>query len=233
MQPSRMTGPGSGVHKYDILTAVAIGGLHGTPTHQVSSLRLIALITARYNWARNELSIGQVEMARLWGVTERTAKREVKRLTGMGLLEVRRAGVRGRVASYRLNLSALETLSRPVWGCVGADFEQRAEGLMAQPSAPGTVVKVDFSGPPRPPETTGGDPRWDAVLRYLAQDQPDAFANWYRRLSLAGAGEGGIEITAPNAFVLSYVTTHLTGPLRAAVGAAFGTDRPMLLRVAP
>ena len=101
MQPGRVTGPGSGVHKYDILTAVAIAGLHGSTTQQVSALRLISLITARYNWQRNELSIGQAEMARLWGVNERTAKREVKRLLAMGLLDVKRAGVRGRVASYR------------------------------------------------------------------------------------------------------------------------------------
>ena len=67
------------------------------------------------------------------------------------------------------------------------------------------------------------------MLRTLADDQPEAFANWYKRLTLAGVGEGAVEITAPNAFVLSYVSTHLSAPLRDAVAAAFGHDRRMML----
>ena len=56
-------------------------------------LRLIALITARYNWQRDELSVGQSEMARIWGVHDRTVKREVRRLqispTGVLFLPLR------------------------------------------------------------------------------------------------------------------------------------------------
>lgn len=230
MQPGRVTGPGAGVRKYDILTAVAIAGLHGTTTQQVSALRLLALITARYNWQRNELSIGQEDMARLWGVNTRTAKREVKRLIAAGLLEVRRAGVRGRVASYRLNLAVVENLSRPVWGAVGRDFEERAAHVLSQTTmraGNGNVLKVDFPGPTSgsEPEGQGGDSRWQAVMNRLAEDQPEAFANWYRRLSLGHVERDGVQVCAPNAFVSSYVATHLVAALADAVEDAFGTRR--------
>lgn len=232
MQPGRVTGPGSGVHKYDILTAVAIAGLHGSTTQQVSALRLISLITARYNWQRNELSIGQAEMARLWGVNERTAKREVKRLLAMGLLDVKRAGVRGRVASYRLDLDVLETLSRPVWGAVGPDFAERVGQTLAKPAtADRKVLKVDFTQSVRPPEPVGGDdPRWQTVMRELADEQPEAFANWYHRLTLGTLADGIVEIRAPNGFVLDYVATHLAGPVTAAVERTFGTCRVNLVK---
>jgi len=233
MQPVRVTGPGSGVHKYDILTALAVAGLHGSTAQQVSALRLIALITARYNWQRNELSIGQAEMARIWGVDPRTAKREVKRLLASGLLEVVRAGVRGRVASYRLNLAVLEDRSRPVWDCVGPDFAERAGRLLAQRAAydgSANVLRVDFAGS-RGAEAAGqgADPRWQAVLERLAADAPEDFANWYRRLHLAGCAGGAVRVGAPNAFVSSYVATHLAAPLEAAVAAAFGAGARVAL----
>ncbi len=69
-----MTGPCAGVVKYDILTAL---GLHGVPSAQASMLRLITAIMARCNWRSEEMTVGQRDLARLWGVAERTAKREV------------------------------------------------------------------------------------------------------------------------------------------------------------
>lgn len=237
MQPVRMTGPGAGVHKYDILTALAIAGLHGGTVQQVSALRLIALITARYNWQRNELSIGQAEMARIWGVDPRTAKREVKRLVASGLLEVVAPGVRGRVARYRLNLAVLEERSRPVWDCVGPDFADRAGRLLAQRAgrdAAGNVLRVDFAGPrpaaPVPDAEGGADPRWQAVLDRLAVESPEDFANWYQRLSLAGCEGEAVCLRAPNAFVSSYVATHLAAPLEAAVAHVFGAGHRLSLR---
>lgn len=250
MHPRHMTGPGSGVLKYDILTALAIAGLHGTTLQQVSMLRLIVLMTARYNWQRNELSIGQAEMAQIWGVDPRTAKREVKRLIASGLLEVVRPGVRGRVASYRLNLAVLEQRSRPVWDRVGSDFAERAGRLLGPQAdiAAGNVLRVDFAAPrgaggqdvPKDMGASGTDPRWQAVLDRLAQAQPDAFANWFRRLALegtdgtdgTGGGNGGgtVRLRAPNAFVSRYVETHLVAPLQAAVADAFGAGYRVALR---
>ncbi|MEM8626012.1 MAG: hypothetical protein AAGG47_21200 [Pseudomonadota bacterium] len=55
--------------KYDLLTALGAFAL-GTDKHtQRRVLRLMTLATAHYNWAQDEVTVGRVEMARLWGVT--------------------------------------------------------------------------------------------------------------------------------------------------------------------
>ena len=97
MEQIKRIGPKAGSLKYDLLTALSVAGLHGSPTEQTSLMRLNALITARYNWRLEEVSVGQVELARLWSINERTVKREMKRLIGMGILSCIRPGVRGRV----------------------------------------------------------------------------------------------------------------------------------------
>jgi len=167
MQPSRLVGPGSGVAKYDVLTALSVGALHRSPAEQVSVLRLIALITARYNWQRDELCLGQSEMARIWGVHDRTVKREVRRLQEAGLLVCLRPGVRGRVASYRLDRAGIERFSRPVWDLLGADFASRAGQVMGTASA--TNVTLSAEG-------------WKTFFRGLANDgvQGPAVANYIK-----------------------------------------------------
>lgn len=238
MHPSRLVGPGAGVAKYDVLTALSVAALHGTPVQQVSVLRLIALITARYNWQKDELSIGQAEMARIWGVHERTAKREIRRLLEAGLMLCLRPGVRGRVAGYRLDRGGIERFSRPVWDVLGPDFASRAGQVMA--AAGGVnVVRLDFGRPAEPPPPTtvaaGRCGSWEAVLDRLGAAHPEATANWYRRLRLLGHREGVLEVAAPNPFVRDYVLTHLAGPLLTAAAAELGTVRRLDLihRAAP
>ena len=55
----------------------------------------MALITTRYNWQRDELTMGQGEIARLWSVDDRTVKREMARLAGAGLAGAEAAGRAG------------------------------------------------------------------------------------------------------------------------------------------
>jgi len=92
------------------------------------------------------------------------------------------------------------------------------------------VLRVDFAGS-RGAEAAGqgADPRWQAVLDRLAADAPEDFANWYRRLHLAGCEGGAVRLAAPNAFVSSYVATHLAAPLEAAVAASFGAGARVAL----
>ena len=143
MKTNRFTGPRAGALKYDLLTALAVAGLSGSPGFQTSMLRLVALVTARYNWARDELTVGQREMARMWSVDERTVKREIKRLTSADILLQLRPGVRGRVAAYRLNIAEIHRLSAPVWERVGPDFSERM--VQHNPQAEGDkVVHVAF-----------------------------------------------------------------------------------------
>lgn len=227
--PTRsIAGPGAGVYKYDLLTALSVGALHGSVVQQTSALRLIAMITARYNWQRDEVSIGQCELARLWGVNERTVKREMKRLTDAGILICLRPGVRGRVGAYRVSYEGVERLSRPVWAAVGADFERRFEGHGA--TAP-KVVRVDFGArsPSAPPDETPPD-SWGAVQARLRAEFPDAWGNWFRQLGCNGVEAGAVQLTAPSGFVCRYVETHLRPPLLVAIRAEFGPAAEVSLK---
>ena len=84
MQIAKPVGRNASALKYDILSALAVHALAGDKHRQRLILRLSALITTRYNWQRNELSMGRDEIARLWSVDERTVKREMARLRTLG-----------------------------------------------------------------------------------------------------------------------------------------------------
>lgn len=214
MELRKLTGPDAGVLKYDVLTALSVVGLHGTPTQQTSMLRLIALITARYNWRRDELSVGQREMARMWQVNERTVKREVKRLVEGGWLVCSRPGVRGRVAAYRLNHGRISALSEPVWGAVGPDFQARMEQRHGA-KAPVKVVQLsDYVPAPAPEENAAP---WDKAMARAAEMDRGVHSAWFAKLAFVSCEGGALRLKAPSAFVARYVETH---HLPALIGAA-------------
>ena len=63
MQVIRAVGREAAAKKYDILSAMMAHALAGDKHRQRLVLRLMALITTRYNWQRNELAMGQREIA--------------------------------------------------------------------------------------------------------------------------------------------------------------------------
>ena len=217
----RLTGPGAGPQKYDLLTALAVSGLAGSATRMMTMMRLIALITARYNWHLDELTVGQREMARLWSVDERTVKREVKRLTEAGLLVQLRPGVRGKVAAYRLNQPAVAQLSAPDWPAVGPDFVAR---MGAAPPMAEKVIRVDF-------QAKSGTAPWDRTLARLAAAEPGLFQSWFNRLGFGAASQDTLILTAPNSFIAQYVQTHLVGQLLRTAAADFPTIRRVVVTV--
>lgn len=217
MRHMRLTGPGAGSEKYDLLTALAVAGLAAGTGMQVSMLRLIALVTARYNWSQDEVSIGQREMAALWSVDERTAKRETRRLTEAGFLAVKRRGVRGRVATYRLCIERIYALTPETWSRVGPDFQDRMEGRAVTPAPEST-------GAPPPPS----DP-WGAVLHRLRDGNEPRFAAWFARMRLARDTGDSLVIEVPSSFVQSYIATHLMADLQRAVDGSFVPARRCLL----
>ncbi|WP_432816563.1 hypothetical protein [Sulfitobacter sp. JB4-11] len=187
MEQVKRVGPRAGALKYDLLTALTVTGLHGTPTEQTSLMRLCALITARYNWRIEEVSVGHAELARLWAVNDRTVKREMKRLMQMGVLTCIRPGVRGRVGAYRLNYRRIYEMSRPHWIMVGPDFEDR----MIEVSGERTVVRVDFQQPkPAVPHLVSdtGQGTWGAVRRMVAIGTPRPVR---KLVCQTGAGRSG------------------------------------------
>ena len=215
MRPRHMTGPGAGAEKYDLLTALAVAGLSGSDVSQASMLRLIAMVTARYNWSMDEVSIGHRELAALWSVDERTAKRETKRLVEAGILALKTRGTRGRVSSYRLCLDRIYALSEPVWAQVGRDFHDR---MAERQPTEAKVMKVDFSARPM---VRSADSPWERMMESLAAANAARHAAWYARLRPLGQEGEALMIEAGSGFVLQYVQTHLMAELETAARAAY------------
>jgi len=222
MQAMRLTGPKAGALKYDVLTALSLCGLHGSGVITLSMMRLITVVTARYNWQRDELSLGQRDMARMWGVTERTAKREVKRWLEMGVVDCTRPGVRGRVAAYRLNMRVLFEMSRDHWSKVGPDFAERMGAEKNTEAA--KVVRVDFSAS-QTPEPVSNNPKWIAAAQMIRERTPQIYTSWIAPLEYVSDDGTTVTLKGPSAFASRYVETHHARELAEAVDQCIGPMR--------
>ena len=209
MAVRHMTGPGAGAQKYDLLTALGAYALGADRSTQRRVLRLITLITARYNWRLGELSVGRREIARLWAVDERTVKREIGALKRLGFLSVKRAGARGRVTTYAVEIDAIMATSEPGWDRVGPDFADR---MKAMTSGPDPKV-IPF------PQTEDRS-EWSRARALLRQADPARFAAWFAPLSREGVRGTDLFLRAPSTFHANYVATHLIGEIVRAVNAA-------------
>ncbi|MFV0514770.1 MAG: DnaA N-terminal domain-containing protein [Jhaorihella sp.] len=204
----RPTGPGAAARKYDLLTAMGAFALSQPKAVQKLALRLMTLITARYNWGRDELAVGQREIARLWSVDERTVKREMARLRAMGWLVIRRQGARGRVSEYRLDIERILDDTRGQWGAVGPDFRQRLEG------APGgaEVVPLPVKGHVPAPDPGDGH-EWSLAQALIHAEDPAVYGSWVRTLRRRDRAGGRLTLAAPSRFHAAYVNTHLLARL--------------------
>ncbi len=224
---TRLTGPGAASFKYDLLAGLSVVGLASPGVMMTSMTRLISLLTARYNWKRDELCVGQREMARMWSVNERTVKREIKRLTGLEILVCTRPGVRGRVAVYRLNIARILELSEPGWALIGPDFEQRMRERVGN-AAVKVISLQDYVNARVTPAEAESNAPWDRVREDLARADTAVFAAWFDRLEFEGFVDGTLTLKAPSRFVERYIETHLARQLRSAVEAEFGTMRALI-----
>lgn len=205
MQVIRPVGREAAAKKYDILSAMMAHAMAGDQNRQRLVMRLMSLITARYNWQRNELAIGQREIARLWCVDERTVKRDMARLRQLGWVEVKRQGARGRVAILGLNLERIMLDTRPEWINIGTDFVERLEPDQAP--TPNTVV------PFRRPNLTASD-LWGQICVKLADEDPATFEAWFANLKQGTVEEGCLELLSPSRFHATYLRTHLLSRLQ-------------------
>jgi len=224
MENRHVAGPGSGVAKYDILTAITIAGLNGSARDQIAMMRLCSLITARYNWRRDELSIGQQEMASLWGVGSRTAKREVKLWLETGILICVRQGVRGRVAGYRLNMPRLCEVTEQYWTLIGDDFVGRMRELKP---CNDRVIRLDTVRATL--RGKNGASGWDAVNLNLENRFPTQHGAWIAPL-VATETDGGLVLEAKSAFAAEYVKIHFGRDIADAAAAEWGRRRPITIR---
>lgn len=116
--------------RHDVLAALSLYALCQTTGVSRRILRLILLLTARYNWQSDRLAIGRDEIARLWTVDPRTVRREMAHLRGMGWIEIRRSAARGRVTLYGLGHARLLADLAAHWSRLGPDFAARLGSLL-------------------------------------------------------------------------------------------------------
>ncbi|MEL7464839.1 MAG: DnaA N-terminal domain-containing protein [Pseudomonadota bacterium] len=210
MQTGKLVGRDASVRKYDILTALAVSGLSGGKHSSVSMLRLISLITARYNWRADEVSIGQSDLAKLWSVDIRTVKREMKRLQELGVLTVKRAGARGRVSVYALNQDILDKITASAWECVGSDFEHRMSEQRDIAAKQAEMKVVQF-----PTSICSG--LWGRAQSWLAKKDPARFNAWFRNLEFVSLSDDVISLRAQSEFQANYLRSRLTGEIAEAL----------------
>ncbi|MCV2866391.1 DnaA N-terminal domain-containing protein [Albidovulum sediminicola] len=214
MQLPRPVGREAASKKYDILSALMAFALARDKIVQRQVLRVMALITTRYNWQRDELSMGQGEIARLWSVDERTVKREMAKLRASGWLVLKRQGARGRVSTYGLDLARMLADTRPAWPNIGEDFITRLTPEEGRGAAPSNVVPLRA-----PPSPVADGTIWFAAQARLHSEEPALYGAWFHPLAEVGAEAGCLTLAAPTRFHATYVEQNLMERLRAAVRA--------------
>lgn len=226
MIAGKLVGRNAASRKYDLIAALGAHALSADKHRQRLVLRLITLITARYNWRLEELCVGQREIARLWAVNERTVKREMATLRNMGWLQVKKQGVRGRVSVMTLDLDRLWRDTAESWPAVGPDFEARMVEQTPQP-ADSNVVPLNLPQNAMPE----GEGAWPEICRTLEAEDPAGYRHWFSRLELDHTENGCLGLLAPNRFIASYVETHLTAQLMRAAYPVLGPIRHVSITV--
>jgi hypothetical protein len=226
MALTRPVGQGASARKYDLLTAIGAHGLAGGKVDQRLALRLITLITARYNWTLDVLTTGQREIARLWNVDDRTVRREMARLRDLGWLELRQQGARGRVSEYRLGVTAILAGTQYAWEAVGSDFVARMGGSVPAGTevAPQdqNVIAFPLGGAPQVPIADAssvlaaevpGTTFWATASAAFHRENPQLHTAWVRALQVKQLTADELILLAPSRFHASYVHTHLADRL--------------------
>ena len=178
-------------------------GLRQDKHKQRLIMRLMALVTTRYNWQRDELSMGQSEIAKLWDVDPRTVKREMAKLRSLGWLVEKRCAARGRVALHGIALDQIMLDTKPAWDAIGPDFVARVQPGAAPTVAENVVPLRRVTAP-----VSDGSLWAEAQAVFHAQDQA-AFAAWVEKLSVVAYDAGQLTLMAPSRFHATYVTTNL------------------------
>ena len=181
MLSQRPVGRGASARKYDLLTAMGALALSQGKHDQRRVLRLMTLITARYNWSRDELAL----------------------LRARGWLCVRRQGARGRVTEYSLGIDRILADTEVTWAAVGPDFELR----MGHQDTP-AVVPLPVRGDVPAPDVSGGT-EWALARAVLHAEDPGTYASWIAALERAERAGGRLTLRAPSRFHAAYVQTHL------------------------
>lgn len=242
MLTKKASGPNAASLKYDILTAIGVCALHRDRHFQKLMVRLITMITARYSWRLDEVSIGHAELARLWAVDERTVKRELAKLKAQGFLVVKRPGAKGRVTAYSVNFEVLFAETRSVWSQVGSDFEQRMSdhsgaagqtehepaeqasspdsgrsSIIPFPSARSSTQSTSPANPGTIEESGAKGTPWSRARDLLQRDDRAVFQSWFKVLRAEKSEDGILYLRAPTRFHRQHVEQNHTETLERAL----------------
>lgn len=227
--------------KYDILSALAVAALSQKDRTRIDYFRLIALITSRYDWLRGEVSIGHSQLAELWSIDVRSVKRQIAYYADAGLMKKSRAGVRGRVTVYEIDLLKLIATTRPTLAKIGPDLEERLEQFCgaaaqsdsaqesAEKKALGEINPDRVSEPSsegallRPASSSDGeDARILSAVRCALS--PSAFERWFKDVTIRKVSSGAIEFLFPTKFTADYVERTFEKQLTTVVIQCFGSQ---------
>jgi len=201
MQVKRAVGQGAHALKYDILSALLVLAAQGETTNARLALRLSLLITARYDWQRERFNVGLREIARMWGVTERTAKRDMAHMRALQWISVSRAAARGRVTEHRINLDKVLRATMPFWDQIGPDFVARLSN--SPEPTPTNVVQLHKVAVP-----ISDDTLWSKVSLRMHGIDPQTYQAWFARLVQAEHEGSELVLIAPTVFIANYIKTH-------------------------
>ncbi|MFV0490286.1 MAG: DnaA N-terminal domain-containing protein [Pseudorhodobacter sp.] len=222
----KITGPGASALKYDLLTALLATAMQGEAETARLALRLSLVITARFNWRSERFSVGLKELARMWGVTDRTAKREMATMRARGWILVEIPAARGRVACYRIVLEQVLAETIPHWDSIGSDYVTRMSGAgQAAPIPTGNVIPLR----PAQPVEQGNCPAWTVASERLRQQDPAVFNAWFGGLIPMEEGQGVLTLMASSSFAADYIQTHFHSRILTAVIMADRTIRDIRL----
>lgn len=239
-----LRGPRASVVKYDIVAAINGAGLAKAGMSKDLAQRLTLLIVSRYNWLTNEVSAGHMQLSALWSVDLRRVKRILAELRSLGILAVKRAGRKGLVTVYCLDLAKIAQITRPFWHVLGADIAARLDTAFPDESAgledygedasrgehaadadasPTNIVKIDEVRRQR------ADPVRQAIAREVA---PPAFERWIRPL-VHERRQDCLVFVAASSFVASYVERQFGQKIERTIQQLFPDIRRVMFTVAP
>lgn len=239
-----LRGPRASVVKYDIVAAINGAGLAKANLSKDLAQRLTLLIVSRYNWLTNEVSAGHMQLSALWSVDLRRVKRILAELRTLGVLAVKRAGRKGLVTVYCLNLTRIADITRPFWHVLGADIAARLDSAFPDESAGSTADgdntdRVEQTADARTLPTNivkmeevrrlRADPVLQAIAREVAQP---AFDRWIRPL-VHERREDCLVFVAASSFVASYVERQFGHKIERVVQQLFPEIRRVMFKVAP
>ena len=239
-----LRGPRASVVKYDIVAAINCAGLAKASLSKDLAQRLTLLIVSRYNWLTNEVSAGHMQLSALWSIDLRRVKRILADLRALGILAVKRAGRKGIVTVYSLDLAKIAAITRPCWHVLGADIAGRLD--MAFPdecaalgvdgdTAPGVDRAADGESASAEvvPADVGPEQRADPIRRAIACDVASpAFDRWIRPL-VHERRDDCLVFVAASSFVASYVERQFGHKIERAVRHLFPEIRRVTFKAAP